>query len=245
MWGAVDFARRDFVPDASWPLGYDEIEPYFARAATWMRIGRPAFDLSELPHLRRELVPGLTDDGTTTSTLERWSLPTNFSAVYGNELKASTTVRLVTGLTATKVLTDPQSQLARGVECRQLGRRTSVPVVARRIVIAAGGLESTRLLMESEAPTGGQLGDHSGHLGRWYMGHLEGVVAELRFATDPRGTSYDYERDIDGVYVRRRFGFRPEYQIEHRLPNVCGWLANPRCRTPPTAMPSCPSPTWP
>jgi choline dehydrogenase-like flavoprotein len=94
-------------------------------------------------------------------------------------------------------------------------------------VVAAGGLESTRLLMNSESPAGGQLGNHSGHLGRWYMAHLEGVVADIAFSTRPEATSFRYERDIDGVYVRRRMTFTPEFLEQERLPNIAGWLANP------------------
>jgi choline dehydrogenase-like flavoprotein len=37
---------------------------------------------------------------------------------------------------------------------------------------------------------------------------------------------FDYERDIDGVYIRRRFSFSQEYQREHGLPNVVSWLGN-------------------
>jgi len=100
-------------------------------------------------------------------------------------------------------------------------------VKAQQVVVAAGGLESTRLLMNSRSPDGGQLGNHSGHLGRWYMGHLEGVVASIEFSTPPEATSFRYERDIDGVYVRRRLTFTPEFLVQERLPNIAGWLANP------------------
>ena len=83
-------------------------------------------------------------------------------------------------------------------------------------VVASGGLESTRLLMASTGPWGGQLGNESDHLGRWYMAHLEGVVANVQFTTPPRQTVYGYERDVDGVYIRRRFGFSREFPTSQR-----------------------------
>ena len=94
-------------------------------------------------------------------------------------------------------------------------------------MVACGGLESTRLLMSSTGPEGEQLGNRSGHLGRWYMAHVEGSIANVRFSTPPRQTIYGYERDIDGVYVRRRFSFSEEYQRAHGLPNAVSWLGNP------------------
>jgi len=59
------------------------------------------------------------------------------------------------------------------------------------------------------------------------MAHVEGVVANVRFRTPPHATVFDYERDVDGVYVRRRFSFTSEFQQEHDLPNIAAWLANP------------------
>ena len=58
------------------------------------------------------------------------------------------------------------------------------------------------------------------------MAHVEGVVAHVRFTTPPRETIYDYERDVDGVYVRRRISFSREAQHAHTLPNVIGWLVS-------------------
>ena len=59
------------------------------------------------------------------------------------------------------------------------------------------------------------------------MGHVEGSIANIHFSTPPRQTVYGYERDIDGVYVRRRFSFAEDYQRAHGLPNVVSWLGNP------------------
>ena len=50
---------------------------------------------------------------------------------------------------------------------------------AEDVIVAAGGLESTRLLMCSPGRDGSSIGDHSGQLGHWYMAHLEGVIADL------------------------------------------------------------------
>jgi choline dehydrogenase-like flavoprotein len=101
-----------------------------------------------------------------------------------------------------------------------------VRVTGKEFVVACGGLETTRLLMSSTGPEGEQLGNRGGHLGRWYMAHLEGSIANVRFNTPPNETIYGYERDVDGTYIRRRFSFSAEYQRAHGLPNVVGWLGN-------------------
>ena len=105
-------------------------------------------------------------------------------------------------------------------------------VRARRYAIAAGGLESTRLLFASDRHHPGGIGNHSGHLGRWYMAHVEARVAEVRFSTPPERTIFDHERDADGVYVRRRFTLAPRLQLAERLPNTAIWLVNPSIGDP-------------
>ena len=222
----VDFAPRPFLGVPAWPIGYDKIEGYFQRACDWMVCGRAVFSTSELPHLPNGIVPGFVDGDVLSSSLERWSLPTNFGTTYQERLKRSSRVRLLTGVTCTEIVCPSQGGRAQRLECRtHAGGR--VRVSAKAFVVACGGLESTRLLMSSSGPLGEQLGNRSGHLGRWYMAHVEGSIANVRFSTPSHQTVYGYERDIDGVYVRRRFSFPEGYQRTHKLPNVVSWLGNP------------------
>jgi choline dehydrogenase-like flavoprotein len=222
----VDFAPRPFLDVPAWPIGYQEVQRYFERTCDWMVCGRAAFNTSELPHLPSGIVPGFVDGSVLGSSLERWSLPTDFGKTYQEHLERSPRVRLLTGVTCTEIVCPSQGGRAQRLECRtHAGGR--VLVTAKAFVVACGGLESTRLLMSSSGPEGEQLGNRSGHLGRWYMAHVEGSIANVRFSTPPRQTVYGYERDIDEVYVRRRFSFSEEYQRTHKLPNVVSWLGNP------------------
>ncbi len=222
----VDFDSRPFVGPASWPVTYDEMENYFQRASDWFLSGRAVFSSLAMNHLPKEIVPGLVDGDVTTSDLERWSLPTNFGRAHGERLRQSANVRLVTGATCTEIVSLPESDRAQHLRCRTLAGGT-ILVEADAFVVACGGLESTRLLLSSTGPRGGQLGNSSDHLGRWYMAHVEGVASTVQFTTPPRSTVYDYERDIDGVYIRRRFSFTKEFQLANELPNITGWITNP------------------
>lgn len=222
----VDFVERDIAPDSAWPLSYQDVQTYFGRACDWMLCGRPAFDVSELDHLPAQMILGAPEGIVSTSTLERWSLPTDFGRVYFEELRVSTSLRVITDATCVRINLDESQERVADIECRTLTGR-SFSVTADDTVIATGGLECTRLLMSSPGRGSDGIGDHSGHLGRWYMAHLEGVIADLVLTTPPETTVYQYERDVDGSYVRRRFTFADSYQIEHALPNIAGWIANP------------------
>jgi hypothetical protein len=227
----VDFDRRSFMGNAQWPVSYQEILPYFQRACDWLACGRAVFETTGMQHLPRSLVPGFTDGDVRASTIERWSLPTNFGQEYRKRLRDSARVRAVTGLTCTQIVCRPGTPQVDHLECRSLDGK-HIRVRARGYVLACGGLETTRLLLASPGPAGKPLGDHSGHLGSWYAGHVEGVIANVRFYTPPRSTIFGYERDIDGTYIRRRLSISRQAQHEQHLPNVAAWLANPELADP-------------
>lgn len=222
----VDFDPRSWITGHRWAVAYADLEPYFQRACDWCVCGRAVFDAMETGFLPPSIVPGLPNGEVRTSTLERWSLPTRFGRVYRAPLRESPRVRLVTGVTCTRIVVGAGGSDVECLSGRTLEGRT-VEVRARRYVIACGGLEGTRLLLASPMPDGRAVGNHSDHLGRWYMGHVEGVVANVRLTTPPRQTLYGYERDVDGVYVRRRLSLSPELQHREGLPNMIAWLAHP------------------
>ncbi len=222
----IDFAERDIAPGSTWPVTYEDLQGYFEPACQWMLCGRPVFDVNELDHLSRHMIAGLEDGAVSTSSLERWSLPTDFGKVYFDDLRDAAGLKVITDATCVRINLDDDEDRAKDIECKTLSGH-SFTVAAEDVIVAAGGLESARLLMCSPGRGGRSIGDHSGQLGHWYMAHLEGVIADLVLTTPVEDTIYWYERDVDGSYVRRRFSFTESYLLEHGLPNISGWIANP------------------
>lgn len=228
----VDFEKRPWIPYSEWPIGYDDIARYHARAAEWFRIGAPVFDTHQLSEIaQKTIAPGLPDGDVLTSTLERWSLPTNFRREYSRELANARGLRLISGLTCVEVMVNETGRVVIGLRCRHTNGE-QVVVTARNYVIACGGLESTRLLLASNSVVKCGLGNHSGFLGRFYMGHASGKIAKVVFSTPPQQTAYAYSRTREGIYVRQRFSFPAEVLIRERLPNIVGWLVNPEISGP-------------
>jgi hypothetical protein len=228
----IDFQSRQIVGNARWPVDYDDLEPYFLRACEWFMCGQALFDAREIPNLaERSLIPGWPGGEMLATALERWSLPTNFGQQYRERLKTSDLVTLVTNLTCTEIVCAPDGASVAYLLGRTLtGKR--ILVRAKRYSLACGGLEATRLLFASNRVHRGGIGSHSGHLGHWYMAHVEGRIARIHLSTPPAETIYDYERDPDGVYVRRRFTFTQDFLVEHDLPNTAMWIANPQIGDP-------------
>jgi choline dehydrogenase-like flavoprotein len=239
LWGGrcvpldpVDFRRRGLVGDIRWPVSYGELARYFGRACDWCVCGEPLFDASEIANLAgRELIPGWPEGDVRSTALERWSNPTKFGRVYKARLAESAFVTVVSKLTVTEIVCAAGGGAVERLVAQTLTGQY-VRVRAKRYVLACGGVESTRLLFASNAEHPGGIGNHSGHLGRWYMAHLGASIAQIHLNTRPERTLYDFERDPDGIYVRRRFTFSSDYLVEHDLPNVAMWLDNPPISDP-------------
>jgi choline dehydrogenase-like flavoprotein len=228
----VDFDDRPYVTRSKWPVTYEKLSGYFQRASDWFMTGRAVFNTHDIPEVRRKtIVPGLPDGDMRSSDLERWSLPTNFRTEYAQQLALTPGLRLVTGLTCVEILTDAEARTILGLRCRRIDGTEEI-LTARQYVVACGGLESPRLLLASRSTVLDGLGNHSGLLGRYYMGHVSGSICNVVFDTPPRQTAYEYERDRDGVYVRHRLALSRAAQHWERLPNIVAWLVNPQLADP-------------
>lgn len=232
LWGGrcvpfdrIDFERRPLTAQAPWPIGYDDVEPYLQSACDWAACGRAVFNARDIPELAgRDLVAGLPDGDVHTTDLERWALPTRFGREYRSALRDSETLALWPGLTCTEIVTTEAGERVAHLVVKALDGRQG-RITAVDYVLATGGLEATRLLLASDRRHPGGLGNAGGHLGRWYMSHVEGRVARVHLCTGD--VRYGYERDPDGVYVRRRFTLDPRLQREAGMLNAAVWLVNP------------------
>ncbi|MEP6642270.1 MAG: GMC oxidoreductase [Gaiellales bacterium] len=104
-------------------------------------------------------------------------------------------------------------------------------LLARTYVVAAGGIETARLLLASDGRSTGGIGNSGDALGRHYMIHPVAEVASVRLAPglDVRGVA-NFARASDGVWVRRMMRLSDAAQRRHQLRNAAFalWYPDPR-----------------
>jgi len=213
----VDFAQRDFVADACWPIGHKAISPWYKLAAKYLLCGNDQF----LMPYAREMREGLTLDW-----VERWATNSRIIEVHRDALVRSCRVRIclrstVAGL---KLATDGRSVEALEV-ATPAGRRM---VRARNFILATGGVETNRLLLWFQQKYPSHFGGVDGPLGRYYMGHLSGKIASLQLEDPESFRDFDFYRDGSGAFYRRRFLLTEETQIANKLLNTVFWPDNPQ-----------------
>jgi hypothetical protein len=235
----IDFEARPHVPHSGWPFGRATLDPYYARAAVYCEIGAPLFDAAAaLPDRPAALLPGFDSAAVTSTSIERFSRPTDFGRLLERRLGAAPAVRILLDAHCIGLTGTPDGAAIDHARCATF-RPSRFAVRARCHVIAAGGLESARLLLAARAQRpcaaadgasacgGAPLALDSRWLGRGYMGHLNGTVGAIRFALPPERINYGYELSADGVYCRRRLWVAPPAQRELGLLNTMFRLHHP------------------
>jgi choline dehydrogenase-like flavoprotein len=215
---AQDFAARAHLAEARWPIGIDDIAPFIAPACAFLGCGRPVF---AAPWPRAHQNAG----GLRLDRLERWCSDPNMRRVHGARALAHPKLQVKLGTTALKLAVDPVDGRAVRLDIERAGERQAL--AARAFVVAGGGLETARLLLASRAEAPNLFGGADGALGRFYMGHLFGTIADIVFATPRDDRAFDFMRDVDGTYIRRRITLDAATQSAHGLLNLVAWPEPP------------------
>jgi choline dehydrogenase-like flavoprotein len=215
----IDFEKRGWVPGSGWPSSRESLAGYYEKAMEASEAGRPEFCPEHaLPGAQKELAPGLDGEFVRT-TIERFSMPTNFWRRYGEELTRAPNVRIVKDAPVVHIQLAADGNSADWIEVASPdGSRNRVR--GRSYVLALGGLETTRLLLASNDVRPSGIGNDSDHLGRNYMSHLCATSGTISFAGPPDRVAHDYALDPDGIYVRRRLWLTEKAQRDFSLLNT-------------------------
>jgi choline dehydrogenase-like flavoprotein len=225
----IDFEARDYIADSGWPIGRDALQPYFPLANRIAEAGAFAYTIdAAFATPRRPMIDGFDSQTFTTSTLERFSCPTDFGRRYRHKLDTGREIRVLVHANVTGIVLSAGGQAVEEVTVKTLKGQT-FSVRARHFVLANGGLEATRLLLASRDLMPGGLGSRHDVLGRFYMCHMAGTIGAIQF-NRPVWNGYDIADD--GTYCRRRLAMRPEVQRRERIANVIARLHHPRITDP-------------
>jgi choline dehydrogenase-like flavoprotein len=228
----LDFEARPHVPDSGWPISYEDLLPYYPAANSLAEAGRFSYRAEEAigAHVA-PMIRGFHSSRVLTSSLERFSCPTHFGTRYARRLEVAKGVTVLLGANCTGIHLQPGGRFVRAIEVSTLGGKR-FSVTPRAAVLAAGGLETARLLLASRGTAPAGIGNHHDVVGRYYMCHIAGNVGTLTVDGDPRAVRHGYELAPEGVYCRRRLSLSAEEQSRLGVANAVARLHFPRITDP-------------
>jgi choline dehydrogenase-like flavoprotein len=234
LWGGrsvpldrIDFQDRDWMPDGAWPIGYDDLLPYYRAASEVCETGAFAYTAEDaFPRGMRQTLPGFTGKRFSDRSIERFSCPTDFANRYGRRLRAAENIMVLLHANAAKLTTAQDGNSISSVRVETL-RGRHFTVRPHCVVLAAGGLETPRLMFASRDHHALGIGNAHDQLGRCYMTHVAGTIGEVTPAPGAGAAFNGYEVSDDGVYCRRRFALTEAAQREMKVGNFIARLHHP------------------
>ena len=229
LWGGrcvpfddIDFEPRAYLPESGWPIDHRAVQPWYETAARYLDCGGAVFDAPSHP------APG---GDCRLDTLERWSNTRNLRRLHAHALQEESRLRVFLGATAVGLEIGAEGEALRGLTvARPDGSRLALR--ARAYVLACGGLEATRLLLAAQAERPALFCGRDGLLGRYYMTHLSGKIADIVFASADVDAAMDFFVDAGGRYVRRRITVAAGAQRANGVLNMAAWPDNPPLNDP-------------
>lgn len=220
-----DFQQRDWIPDSGWPIVRSDLDAYYPKAAKVVELKGP--DKWEPDQMKEYLQgiffdPRLLDNKKLDRCLFQHSPPTRFGTTYRKELEEADTVHTylyanAVGFNAGK---GAESVTSVPVKCLNGKKHT---VKARYYVLAAGAIESARLLLASSDQEPAGLGNQNDLVGRYFGDHPMARIGKIVF-TDVEG-GLAVPKAGQKLGIRGLLTLSTDALSEYKLPRFVGMLS--------------------
>jgi choline dehydrogenase-like flavoprotein len=198
----IDFEERDWVPYSGWPFDKSHLDPFYERAQRICKIDPPSFDLNdwedpiETPRLR------FADDRVKTVVF-KFGLRNSFINSHLPEVLKAANITTYLYANVISIETDESARNVTRLHVASSGG-TRLSISASLFILATGGIETPRLLLNSKDNQKAGLGNQHDLVGRFFMEHLHFLTGVLVPSTPELFQStglYNHIHDINGVSI--------------------------------------------
>lgn len=168
VYSPIDFEKRDWIPYSGWPLGFEELLPYYERASAICQIGPVKYSGCDWAD---ESAPCLPLKGNRVeTTMFQFGPSAAFYQTYRDELEKAANATLCVNAHVTELFANPEGTAVTHLRAASAPGR-EIEVRARFFVLATGGVENARLLLLSDRVQKTGLGNANDLVGRFFMDH--------------------------------------------------------------------------
>jgi choline dehydrogenase-like flavoprotein len=172
----LDFETRSWVPGSGWPIGAADLEPFSAAAHDILDLGDPDYDPAA--HSAPDGLHPDLDPARLVPRLFRLSPPTRFAAKYDEALEGAENVALYLHAGVVDVVLSDDRRATLALVVAGPGARR-MEVRARHFVLALGGIENARCLLNADRQVPGGVGNQHDLVGRFFCEHPNKLAASI------------------------------------------------------------------
>lgn len=220
----IDFQERSYLPHSGWPFSRAHLDPYYARAHMYCQLERYDYDPDHWAGEKDE------KEKIGSAGLEikifKFSPPTNFGRQYRSELEQASSIHVFLRANVTGISLDQDGKRVSYVRCATLQKKT-FRVKAREYILAASGLEVTRLLLVSKDLMPSGIGNQHDLVGRFFMEHphiFSGVIRNSPGGFSKEFFKLNYETGQSGLGLVKALGISEARMAQEQILNASAFF---------------------
>ncbi len=231
-WDEWDFEKRPWVANSGWPFGIDTLAPFYRRAHALLKVGDDNFDAESWQKASSGSLQRFKLDPTKLrEVMTLFSPPLNFGREFRETLSTSRLIRVYLWANLTHIDTEPISGRVSQLEMRTLSGNQFF-VSAKQYVLATGGIENAKILLNSNRTRPNGVGNSHDLVGRYFMDHPRLMSGEIEFNPEYRNNPFydlkffcisDKVR-VNGIQISGQFTLPYQVQRDEGLLNSQVWL---------------------
>lgn len=224
-WGArsspmkpLDFEHRDWVDMSGWPIGLDDLAPYDSAVHDLIGLRRPFHYDGKVFASLKTIVPKF-DPAVFDIAAFQFGKTLIFGEAFEPALAASANIDVYLHAVVTDVSLDPNGRQIESVTVSTLDG-VQFTATAKAFILACGGIENPRLLLNWNKRNSAGLCNENGHVGRYFMEHPTVVAGTVRTEDRTRLCDVFIPGLVGGRYIETGLAPAPKFQQEHGILNA-------------------------
>ena len=163
----IDFEERDWVPYSGWPFTKAHLKPFYERAHSACKLGPFAYEAKAWENAQSH--PTIFEGDKVTTSMFQFGPRDVFTKEYRHQINKSPNVTTYLNANVTEIEAG-EDHVVKRLKVACLSGNT-FSVVAQVFILAAGGIENARLLLQSRGRQENGIGNQHDVVGRYFMDH--------------------------------------------------------------------------
>ncbi len=221
---AIDLEARSCIPESGWPFDRNSLDDYYERAYDVCGFQRPFSENVAKWQPSGPEYSELWESGNLRSDLFRRGNVDKFRNMF-EVIKQSPNIHLYLHANAINIATDDSPQIVNALDVATL-RGNHFQIKARVYVLAMGGIDNPRLLLESSGTYKHGLGNEHDLVGRYFMEHphIDAGYVHLSDRSMADRMQFYSLFQMNGSFLEGCISLSEDLIRQEQLPNVGFWL---------------------
>ncbi len=215
------FGERPGINGGEWPFPKSELTDAYRRAVHLEGLDQSLDDAQAIWRALNAPPPLFGDE--LYSAFSRWCPITNFAKLHAQALRSHPNITVFLHASVYSIARSGDGESFRSIRTRTRGR-TDTEFFARQFVLAAGGIETCRLLLQPDFLNGRGPWAGESLVGRHFQDHISCGVATILESPPQFARHFEYLA-LRGLKYHAKIKLTPQSQARYETLDVSGTIA--------------------